>query len=135
MTYIVRPYSSDRRVSHAGTSTRTSFSIHLNPHSRRRCTSSYLHSYDQNGDATTVLDHLRSEIMVLRNGKAIEIPEDSLLAMESVKLQNGRPDLSALLRDEVELATGRMSVSGQSSSQIYRPKSYRFCLRCVARRR
>jgi ferric-chelate reductase len=63
-----------------------------------------------------VLDHLRSEIMVVRNGKAIGIPEDSLLAMESVKLQNGRPDLSALLRDEVELATGRMAVSGQSSS-------------------
>jgi hypothetical protein len=63
-----------------------------------------------------VLDHLRSEILVLRNGKAIEIPEDSLLAMESVKLQNGRPDSSALLRDEVELVTGRMSVSGQSSS-------------------
>ena len=68
MTYIVRPYSSDRRVSHAGTSTRTSFSIHLNPHSRYRRTGSYLHSYGQNGDATTVLDHLRSEIMVLRNG-------------------------------------------------------------------
>ena len=115
MTYIVRPYSSDRRVSHAGTSTRTSFSIHLNPHSRYRRTGSYLHSYGQNGDATTVLDHLRSEIMVRRNGKAIEIPKDSLLAMESVKLQNGRPDLSALLRDEVDLATGRMSVSGQSS--------------------
>jgi ferric-chelate reductase len=36
--------------------------------------------------------------------------------MESVKLQNGSPDLSALLRDDVELATGRMSVSDQSSS-------------------
>jgi hypothetical protein len=55
-------------------------------------------------------------MMVLRNGKVIEIPKDSLLAMESAKLQNGRPELSALLRDEVELATGRMSVSGQSSS-------------------
>jgi hypothetical protein len=54
--------------------------------------------------------------MVLRNGKAIEIPKDSLFAMQSVKLQNGRPDLPALLRDEVELATGRMSVSGQSLS-------------------
>ena len=42
--------------------------------------------------------------------------EDSLLAMESVKLQNGRADLQAMLRDEVEMATGRMSVSGQSSS-------------------
>jgi ferric-chelate reductase len=51
-------------------------------------------------------------MMALRNGKAIEIPKDSLVAMESVKLQNGRPDSSALLRDEVELATGRMSVSG-----------------------
>jgi ferric-chelate reductase len=50
--------------------------------------------------------------MVLRNG----IPKDSLLAMVSVKLQKGRPDLSALLRDEVELATGGMSVSRQSSS-------------------
>ncbi|KAJ8593176.1 hypothetical protein M405DRAFT_811428, partial [Rhizopogon salebrosus TDB-379] len=48
--------------------------------------------------------------MVLRNGKAIEHPK-TLLAMESVKLQNGRPDLSALLRNEVELATGGMSVS------------------------
>jgi len=42
--------------------------------------------------------------------------EDSLLAMDSVKLQNGRADLQAILRDEVEMATGRMSVSGQSSS-------------------
>ncbi|KAJ8581720.1 hypothetical protein M405DRAFT_831966, partial [Rhizopogon salebrosus TDB-379] len=56
--------------------------------------------------------------MVLRNGKAMEIPKDSLLAMESVKLQNGRPDLSALLRDEVELATGGMSVSGCGSQTI-----------------
>jgi ferric-chelate reductase len=59
-----------------------------------------------------VLDHLRSEIMVLRNGKVIKILKYSLLAMESVKLQNGGPNLSSLLRDEVELATGRMSVSG-----------------------
>ena len=36
--------------------------------------------------------------------------------MESIKLQNGWPDSSTLLRDEVELATGRMSVSDQSSS-------------------
>jgi hypothetical protein len=42
--------------------------------------------------------------------------EDSLLAMESVKLQNGRADLQAILRDEAEMAIGRMSVSGQSSS-------------------
>ena len=40
--------------------------------------------------------------------------DSSLFALEAVRLKNGRCDLTSALRDEVEMATGRMSVSGQS---------------------
>jgi hypothetical protein len=76
----------------------------------------FLHSNDSDVDAKRVDDHFRSGIMVLQNGKAEEKSNGSLPAIESVKLQNGRPDLPAILRDEVGMATGSMSVSGQSLS-------------------
>jgi len=59
-------------------------------------------------------DHVRSEIVVPESEKVLENGKGFLASMESVKLQNGRADLRAILRDEVEMATGRMSVSGQS---------------------
>ncbi|KAG1724741.1 ferric reductase NAD binding domain-containing protein, partial [Suillus lakei] len=46
--------------------------------------------------------------------------DDSLFAIDSVKLANGRPDLRAILRDEVKAATGRMSVSVCGSQSITR---------------
>jgi ferric-chelate reductase len=73
-----------------------------------------LHSYGSNGDTKPVNDHFHSELVMLPDGKATEKNENSLIAMESVKLQNGRPDLPVILKDEVEMATGRMSVSGNS---------------------
>ncbi|KAG1796061.1 uncharacterized protein HD556DRAFT_361193 [Suillus plorans] len=41
----------------------------------------------------------------------MEISNDSLFAIESVKLAHQRADLRAILRDEVKAATGRISVS------------------------
>ncbi|OAX36258.1 hypothetical protein K503DRAFT_315935 [Rhizopogon vinicolor AM-OR11-026] len=79
-----------------------------------------LHSYGLDGDITPLDDHHRSEIVVFPKGKAAERSQDSLLALESVKLQKGRPDLPAILRDEVEMATGRMSVSVCGSQMIVR---------------
>jgi hypothetical protein len=45
----------------------------------------------------------------------MEMSNDSLFAMEPVKLAHGRADLRAILGDEVTAATGRMSVSGKFS--------------------
>lgn len=56
-------------------------------------------------------DDSRSEVVELQDGKAMEISNDSLFAIESVKLAYQRADLRAILRDEVKAATGRMSVS------------------------
>jgi ferric-chelate reductase len=63
-----------------------------------------------------VRDDSRSEIGELEDVTAMEKGKDSLLAIEAVKLENRRCDLPSVLRDEVEMATGRMSVGGQSSS-------------------
>ncbi|KIJ60858.1 hypothetical protein HYDPIDRAFT_97841 [Hydnomerulius pinastri MD-312] len=73
-------------------------------------------------------DDSRSEIVELEGGKAMEKSKDSLLAIESVKVENGRPNLPAMLREEVECATGRMSVSVCGSQAVARSvrRSLRF---------
>jgi hypothetical protein len=69
-----------------------------------------------NDDAQVVRDDSRSEIVGLEDAETTENSKESLLAIEAVKLGNGRCDLWSVLRDEVEMATGRMSINGQSSS-------------------
>ena len=59
-------------------------------------------------------DDSHSEIAELEDAKVTEMSKDSLLAKDVVTLVNGRCDLMSVLRDEVESATGRMSVGGQS---------------------
>ncbi|KAG2072141.1 hypothetical protein BDR04DRAFT_1014106 [Suillus decipiens] len=51
---------------------------------------------------------------------AAEIRNSSLFAIESVKLTHERPDLQAILGDEVKAATGGMSVSVCGSQSIVR---------------
>ncbi|KAG2346403.1 hypothetical protein BDR05DRAFT_988089 [Suillus weaverae] len=77
-------------------------------------------SYGPNDGAKPVRDDSRSEVVELQDGKAMEISNDSLFAMDSVKLANERPDLHTILRDEVKTATGRMSVSVCGSQSITR---------------
>jgi hypothetical protein len=66
-----------------------------------------------NDDAKPVRDDSRSDAVESQDGTDMKISNNSLFALESVKLAHGRPDLRAILRDEVKTATGRMSVSGQ----------------------
>jgi len=73
-------------------------------------------SYGSKNDGKNTRDDSRSEIAESEEAEAVEKSKDSLLAIDAVKLVNGRCDLRSVLRDEVESATGRMSVSGQSSS-------------------
>ena len=72
-------------------------------------------SYGSKNDGKNTRDDSRSEIVESEDAEAIEKSKDSLLA-DVVKLVNGRCDLRSVLSDEVESATGRMSVSGQSPS-------------------
>ena len=37
----------------------------------------------------------------------------SILSFPSVKVEEGRPDLTTIMREEVEVATGRMAISGE----------------------
>lgn len=67
---------------------------------------------DTDDKAKSARHDSRSE---LEDAEAMGQNKDSILAVEAVKLENGRCDLSSVLRDEVEMASGRMSVSGQSS--------------------
>ncbi|KAG1746048.1 uncharacterized protein EDB91DRAFT_140108 [Suillus paluster] len=59
-------------------------------------------------------------LVVLQEGTAMDKSVDSLFAIESVKVQTGRPNLPAMLRDEMEMATGRMSVNVCGSQGIVR---------------
>ena len=67
-------------------------------------------TYGQNDNAEAVHGDSSSEC------EGIEKRKDSLLAIEAVQLEHARCDLQSVLRDEVEMATGRMSVSGLSYS-------------------
>lgn len=60
------------------------------------------------------------EMVELQDRKAMEISNDSLFAIESVKLVHERADLRAILGDEVKVATGRMSVSVCGSQSMAR---------------
>ncbi|KAG2095889.1 ferric reductase NAD binding domain-containing protein [Suillus discolor] len=77
-------------------------------------------SYGRTDDVKPVRDDSRSEVVELQDGKAMEISNESLFAIESVKLAHERADLRAILRDEVKAATGRMSVSVCGSQSITR---------------
>ncbi|KAG2151631.1 ferric reductase NAD binding domain-containing protein [Suillus bovinus] len=77
-------------------------------------------SYGRNDDVEPARDDSRSEVVELQDGKATEIRNDSLFAIDFVKLAHKRADLRAILRDEVEAATGRMSVSVCGSQSITR---------------
>ncbi|KAG1856371.1 hypothetical protein DFJ58DRAFT_879597 [Suillus subalutaceus] len=83
-------------------------------------TETSLQSFGQNDDATPVRNDSRSETVELQDGKDMEMSNNSLFAIESVKLAHGRPDLRTILRDEVKVATGRMSVSVCGSQSIAR---------------
>ncbi|KAH7912908.1 ferric reductase NAD binding domain-containing protein [Hygrophoropsis aurantiaca] len=71
-------------------------------------------------DAASIQDDSRSEIVELESGKAMEKSKDSLLAIDAVKVENGRPNLPVMLREEVDMATGRMSVSVCGSQAVAR---------------
>ncbi|KAG2151488.1 ferric reductase NAD binding domain-containing protein [Suillus clintonianus] len=96
-----------------------SISIHIHVTGAAAPVDTLSQSHGQNNDAKPVRDS-RSDIAELQDGKAVEITNNSLFVMESVKLANGRPDLPAILRDEVKAATGRMSVSVCGSQSIAR---------------
>ncbi|KIK90705.1 hypothetical protein PAXRUDRAFT_151340 [Paxillus rubicundulus Ve08.2h10] len=72
-------------------------------------------------------DDSNLDIVEKDNAKAMEKTKDLLHAMEAVKIENGRPNLHATLREEVECATGKMSVSVCGSQGIAR--SVRYALR------
>ncbi|KAF9233623.1 ferric reductase NAD binding domain-containing protein [Melanogaster broomeanus] len=72
------------------------------------------------GGDEKVGDDSNSEIVELENGKAMTKNKDILHAMEAVKIEEGRPNLTAMLREEVECATDRMSVSVCGSQAIAR---------------
>ncbi|KAH7890610.1 ferric reductase NAD binding domain-containing protein [Phlebopus sp. FC_14] len=78
---------------------------------------------EKDSDARVPDDGSLSEITdsELDNGrKSGEKSKDSLLALDFVKVENGRPDLPAMLREEVECTSGRMSVSVCGSQAIAR---------------
>ncbi|KAG1804034.1 ferric reductase NAD binding domain-containing protein [Suillus subaureus] len=77
-------------------------------------------SHGLNDDAKPARDDSRSEVVESQDGKDTEISNNSLFAIESVKLARGRPDLPAILRDEVTATTGRMSVGVCGSQSIVR---------------
>jgi len=93
-----------------------SISIHIHVTGAPATIEALPQSYGPNDDAKRRGNDSCSEVMDLQEAQAMEKSKESLLAIESVKIENGRPNLSAMLKDEVEMATGRMSVSGQSSS-------------------
>ncbi|KIJ12652.1 hypothetical protein PAXINDRAFT_14571 [Paxillus involutus ATCC 200175] len=72
-------------------------------------------------------DDPNPDIVEHEDGMAMAKNKDVLHAMEAVKIENGRPNLPAMLREEVECATGRMSVSVCGSQGIAR--SVRHALR------
>ncbi|OAX32516.1 hypothetical protein K503DRAFT_701927, partial [Rhizopogon vinicolor AM-OR11-026] len=78
------------------------------------------HSYGSNDGPQAVLDDSKSEIGELEDVTAKGDIKDSLLAIEAVKLENGRCDLPSVLRDEVEMATGRMCVGVCGSQAMAR---------------
>jgi len=47
-----------------------------------------------------------------------ESTRGNVLAFESVKVESGRPDLTKMLGEEVQSATGRLSVSGELSTSV-----------------
>ncbi|KAF8838286.1 hypothetical protein BDN67DRAFT_907648 [Paxillus ammoniavirescens] len=65
-------------------------------------------------------DDPNSDTIESEDGKALAKNKDVLHAMEAVQIEHGRPNLQALLREEVECATGRMSVSVCGSQGIAR---------------
>lgn len=73
-----------------------------------------------NDDAKLSRNDSRSGTLELPDGEDMEVSNNSLFAIESVKLAHGRPDLRAILQDEVKVATGRMSVSVCGSQSIVR---------------
>ncbi|KAG1870821.1 ferric reductase NAD binding domain-containing protein [Suillus subluteus] len=97
-----------------------SISIHIHVTSVAITTETSLHSFGQNDDATPVRDDSRSGTLEVQGGEDVEMSNSSLFAIESVKLAHGRPDLRAILSDEVQVATGRMSVSVCGSQGIVR---------------
>lgn len=90
-----------------------SISIHIHVTNTPATIETLPQSYGRTDDVKPVRDDSRSEVVELQDGKAMETSNDSIFAIESVKLAHQRADLRAILRDEVTAATGRMSVSGQ----------------------
>ncbi|KAG1768915.1 ferric reductase NAD binding domain-containing protein [Suillus placidus] len=97
-----------------------SISIHIHVTSAPETIEILPQSYGPNDDAKPARDDSCSDVVELQDRKAMEINNGSLFTIDSVKLANGRPDLQAILRDEVKTATGRMSVSVCGSQSIAR---------------
>ncbi|KAG2346622.1 hypothetical protein BDR05DRAFT_959562 [Suillus weaverae] len=98
-----------------------SISIHIHVTSAPAPVEILTQSSGPNDDAKPVRDDSCSDVAVeLQDRKVMEINNDSLFTIDSVNLANGRPDLWAILRDEVKVATGRMSVSVCGSQSIAR---------------
>ncbi|KAH7924967.1 hypothetical protein BV22DRAFT_1065836 [Leucogyrophana mollusca] len=74
---------------------------------------------DEEVDKASIRDDSRSEIV--ESGKDTpEKSKDSLLAIDAVKLESGRANFPVILKEEVDLASGRMSVSVCGSQGIVR---------------
>ncbi|KAG1727437.1 ferric reductase NAD binding domain-containing protein, partial [Suillus lakei] len=97
-----------------------SISIHIHVTGASASIKMLSNSHGPNDNAKRVHDYSHFEMAELQDGKVTEIKNDSLFAIDSVKLANGRPDLRAILRDEVKAATGRVSVSVCGSQSITR---------------
>lgn len=95
-----------------------SISIHIHVTSAPTAINTLPQSYGLDDDAKPVRDDSHSEAVELQ--KAAEISNNSLFAIESVKLTHERPDLQAILREEAKAATGRMFVSVCGSQSIAR---------------
>lgn len=97
-----------------------SISIHIHVTGASTTIQTLPQSSGPNDDAKPVRDDSRSDAVESQDGTDMKISNNSLFAIESVKLAHGRPDLRAILRDEVKTATGRMSVSVCGSQSIAR---------------
>ena len=93
-----------------------SISIRIHVTGARGTIQGPLHSCERgpNDDVQVTRDDSRSGTVELDDEKATDKRMGSLLAVETVKLEYGRCNLPSVLRDEVEITTGRMSVNGQS---------------------
>ncbi|EGN94612.1 hypothetical protein SERLA73DRAFT_188592 [Serpula lacrymans var. lacrymans S7.3] len=71
-------------------------------------------------DTESIHSDSRSEIAEHEYNEVVDKSKDSILAMSAVRVENGRPNLDGILKEEVGMATGRMSVSVCGSQAVAR---------------